>query len=184
MRRQATVPFHLRKSSDVYSSTSITTTTERIHGLLRLDGDQVIIQWRLSRQTDHLGAASMHSTEELEAVQEVVLAVSSVSAAVVKRSRWNPWGGGRLVMRAADLRAFEGVAGQGGMKLQHPAEIVLRLRREDLLAAEEFAAELTLCLAEGAGAGDVPRVTGMSRPLLPDGPPPEESRDHQAGGEA
>jgi hypothetical protein len=42
------------------------------------------------------------------------------------------------------------VAGEGGLRLKHPAELVLRVRRSDRLLAEEFAAELTLAVAEQA----------------------------------
>jgi hypothetical protein len=67
------------------------------------------------------------------------------------RRRW--WDGDRLVLTAADLRAFEVVSGEAGLRLGHPAELVVKLRRRDRLAAEEFAAELALALAErGAGA--------------------------------
>ena len=42
---------------------------------------------------------------------------------------------------------FEGLAGKDGLSLDHPAELVLRLRRSDRLAAEEFGAELALAVA-------------------------------------
>jgi hypothetical protein len=66
-----------------------------------------------------------------------------------------------LVLRAADLGAFEEVTGAGGLALAHPSELVLRLRRADHLTAEEFAAELALALAERTlpgGDGDPPAL--------------------------
>jgi hypothetical protein len=144
------VPFHLSRSDDVISGMGVTTTTEVIHGLLRLDAGRLVIQWRLSRSTEHVGSMSAHVDRELEAVQEVTLPLSAVAGAVVRRPRWAFWAGPTLVLRAADLRAFEEVTGEAGLKLAHPAEIVLRLRRADLLAGEEFSAELALALAERA----------------------------------
>lgn len=161
MPHRAAVPFHLRRSSDAFSATTVTSTTETVHGLLRLEGDRVVIQWRLARRTEHMGGASYRTEEEMESVRERVLPLSAVSAAVVRREWWRLWPGPKLVLRAADLRAFEEIAGEEGLRLAHPAELELRLRRSDVLAAEEFSAELALALAErtlppgegGAGEG-------------------------------
>jgi len=174
----AAVPFHLRRSRDVFSGSVMTSTTETIHGLLRLEGEEVVMQWRLSRQTEHMGAASYRTEAEVEEVRELVLPVAVFSGASVRRRLWDFLTGPRLVLRAADLRAFEGVAGEGGLRLAHPAEIVLRLRRTDVLAAEEFAAELAMALAlravgeatsDGGEVGD-----GPMRRSLGGGDPEEE----------
>jgi len=82
-------------------------------------------------------------------VRELVVPLVGVAGAAVRRRWWLPRNP-QLVLRAADLRAFEEVAGEGGLKLDHPAELILGLRRSDLLVAEEFAAELTLAVAERA----------------------------------
>lgn len=148
MIHRAAVPFNLHRSEDVVSLSTVTSTTEVVHGLLRLEGDRLVIQWRLSRQTESVGGASYRTDTELESVKEIVLPLSALSGASVRRRWWNMVWGPRMVLRAADLRAFEEVAGAEGLKLAHPAEIVLRLRRGDVLVAEEFAAELTLALAE------------------------------------
>lgn len=158
--RQAAVPFHLRRSRDAFSGMDVTSTTEVIHGLLRLEGDRLVIQWRLARHTEHVGAVSVRSDEELEAVRESIVPLGGVAGAAVRRRWWAPWAPHALVLRAADLRAFEEVAGMGGLKLDHPAELLLGIRRSDLLIAEEFAAELALAVAEHAlpGSEDVPTV--------------------------
>jgi len=143
------------------SGAGYTSTKEIIHGLVRLDGDHVTVQWRLARRTERVGALSMDSDEELEAVREVVLPLAGIAGAVVRRSRWWPLSAPVLVVRAADLTAFEGVTGAEGMRLDHPAELVVRLRRRDVLAAEELAAELELALAERAlpGAAENPALS-------------------------
>lgn len=166
MPRVAAVPFHLRRSDDVVSGTSVTSTTEVVHGLLRLEADRLVVQWRLARQTQRVGAMSLRTDEELEAVRELAVPLSGLAGAAVRRRWWEPWVGPVLVLRAADLRAFEEVAGEGGLRLGHPAELILRLRRTDVLVAEEFASELDLALAERALA------EAEEGPALPGSAPP------------
>jgi len=125
----------------------MTTTTERVHGVLRLDGDRLVIQWRLTRKIQTLGSG-IRTDEEVEPVQEVVIPLWAVAGAGIRRPWWSFGLGLRLVLTASDLRAFDVFAGEGGLKLSHPAKLVLRLRRQDALAAEEFTAELALAKAE------------------------------------
>ncbi len=147
MPRSAALPFNLRRSQDVLGSAEMTTTTERVHGLLRLDADKLVIQWRLTRKTQTLGS-EIRTEEEMEPVREIVLPLRAIAGARVRRPWWLFGIGLRLVLTAADLQAFDELAGEGGLKLAHPAEVVLRVRRRDALAAEEFTAELALALAE------------------------------------
>ncbi len=149
MPHTAAVPFHLKRSSDVFGAASYTSTTETIHGLVRLDGDRLIFQWRLARKTDHYGT-EMRSDQEYEAVREVEIPLEAVAGASVRRRWWEVLAGPKLVLTAADLRAFEEVAGEGGLRLKHPAELVVRLHRSDRMLAVEFAAELALAVAERA----------------------------------
>ena len=58
----------------------MTSTTERIHGLLRLDEDRLIIQWRLTRETQTLGA-EIRTDEETEPVREVTIPIRAVAGA-------------------------------------------------------------------------------------------------------
>ena len=153
MARQAAVPFHLSRSQDQFAGGTVTSTKEMIHGLLRLEGDRLVVQWRLARRIEHMGAMAVRSDEELGSVRELVIPLSGVAGAAVRRRWWLPRNP-VLVLRAADLRAFEEVAGEGGLKLDHPAELVLGLRRGDTLTAEEFAAELAMAVAERGLAAD------------------------------
>jgi hypothetical protein len=158
----AAVPFTLRRSKDEFSSTSLTSTVETIHGLLRLTGDQIVIQWRLARKTESYTATAMKTDEDMEAVQEVVIPLEAVATAFVRRRWWEFWKGPRMVLTAADLQAFDEVVGKSGLRLNHPAEMAVAIRRKDLVLAEEFTAELTLAVAElAAGRLDSsPRLEG------------------------
>lgn len=149
MAHSAALPFTLERSEDVIGETELTSTREIVHGLLRLDGERLLIQWRTSRATNRVGA-EIRTDRELDAVREIVLPLSAL-ASVKMRWSWSEWPPGRyLVLTAADLQAFENVAGEGGLRLKHPAELAIRLRGTARLEARDFAGELELALADQA----------------------------------
>lgn len=76
----ATLPFTLHRSSDKFTSSSMTTTTETLHGLLRLEGEEVSVQWRLDREIDHLGGLNLYTDEEIEKVCEVTIPISPLAS--------------------------------------------------------------------------------------------------------
>src|SRR5687768_17483994 len=118
MAHSAALPFVLRRSHDVVGW-EIVSTRETVHGLLRLEGDRVFIQWRVARSTDHVGM-SIRTDHEVEPVREVVIPLGAVAGASVRwRWRWPP--GPYVILTAADLRAFEEIAGAAGLSLDHPA---------------------------------------------------------------
>lgn len=168
-------PFVLRRSKDEIGIMEITSMSEVVHGLMRLEEDRLAIQWRVSRSTEIVGF-EIKTDRELDPVQEVELPLSALAGAAV-RWRWTKWPPGRyLVLTAADLRAFESISGEAGLKLDHPAELAIRLRRASRDAAEEFAGELSLAVAEralraaegarsmdsGSAPGDPPRRLGAA----------------------
>lgn len=157
MPHSAALPFTLKRSREVLGAASMTTTKETVHGLLHLDGARLVIQWRLGRKTQYLGE-EIRTDEEFEGVRQVVVPLESVAGALVRRRWWQVFSGPRLILTATDLQAFEEVAGEGGLRLAHPAELVLRLRRSDRLAGEEFSAEVVLAVAELAAGRDLDRA--------------------------
>jgi hypothetical protein len=169
MPSSAALPFLLTRSHDEIAGREITSTREKVHGLLRLDGEQLLIQWRVARSTDRVGARVIRTDRELEPVREVVLPLRSIAGAAV-RWRWWDWPPGpRLLLVAADLRAFEEIAGATGLRLDHPAELSLRLRHSDRFAAREFAGELAMALADHA-MRDAEALGGLparTRDILP-----------------
>ncbi|HEX2202780.1 MAG TPA: hypothetical protein VHG91_05770 [Longimicrobium sp.] len=171
MTHSAALPFRLRRGEDVVGMTEITSTSETVDGLLRLDGDRLVIQWRVTRSTDRVGT-QIRTDRELEPVREVVVPLAALAGAQVRRMWWRWPPGPYLVLTAADLRAFEEVAGEGGLRLDHPAELVLPLKRPARLPAQEFAAELEMALAERAlrAADDAARLGSGAPPALGDGP--------------
>jgi hypothetical protein len=161
MPHLAAIPFLLERSHDVIGR-EITSTSETIHGLLRLDGARLVVQWRLERTTERIGS-EIRSDREVEPVREVVLPLESVAGAQLRTSIW-PWiRRARLVLTAADLRAFEPIAGAAGLEVDHPAELTLFVRRADLAIAGEFVGELELAIAERG----VALAEGGASPTLP-----------------
>jgi hypothetical protein len=149
MKRSAALPFTIRRGEDVVGMKEITSTRETIQGLLRFDGDRLLIQWRTSRATDRVGM-EIRTDRELEPVREIVVPLSALASAEVRWS-WLRWPPGRhLFLTAADLRAFEELAGKDGLRLKHPAEFVIRVPGAERLAAREFASELEYALADRA----------------------------------
>jgi hypothetical protein len=143
------LPFILRRSNGVIRGKEITSTVETIHGLLRVDGDSLVLQWRVQRQTDRVGA-EIRSDRELEPVREATVPIASVSGAVVRSPGWRLGRARRLVLTAADLRAFEGLTGPGGLELAHPAQLVLDVRKEDRDLARDLATQVELAIGDHA----------------------------------
>ena len=171
MSSSVAFPFVLKRSSDTIDGLEITSTTETIHGLLRVDDDRLTLQWRVSRSTDIVGL-EIRTDQEYEPVRQTTVPLSALAGAVV-RWKWRWWRPGHhLILTAADLRAFDAISGDSGLKLDHPAELAIRVRRADRAAAEEFAGELTLAVAERAlrSAESAERIAGeRARPRLDDG---------------
>lgn len=139
------LPFSVKSSQDVMTGSAIVSTTETVNGLLILKKDRLVIQWRRARTTSHMGGLESRVDKEFDDVQEIVVPLEKVAGAQVRKT-W--WGAPRLSLTASDLRAFEALAGESGMRAGHPAELTLGVRRKDRLNAREFAAELSLAIAQ------------------------------------
>ena len=149
MTSSAIVPFHIRRDHTVIRGPEITATRDDSHGLLRLDGQRLVAQWTTVRETTRVGS-TMQADRELGPVQSLSLPLLGLASA---RVRWRvfPWPPRwQLLLQAADLQAFRALADEAGLPLDHPAELVLDLRRIDRGLARQFAAELDLALAEAA----------------------------------
>ncbi len=143
----AALPFSITRSTDVIRGGSVTTTAQEVQGLLHLGEHELRVQWRLSTTVSEVGP-QIRSDTTVDGVRELAIPLEAIAGATVRRAgMW--WSRHvKLVLTAADLMAFEPLCGPSGLGLDHPAELTLRLRRGDELAAEEFAGELALALAE------------------------------------
>ncbi len=149
MPRAGTLPFQISRADDVIAGGSVTTTTETVDGLLRLGDSHLTVQWRLARTVNTVGAVIREDTV-LEAVREVHVPISGLASAAIK-SAWWPWSkASRLILTAADLRSFESISGPEGLRLEHPAQLILHIRPADRAAALEFAADVENAVADEA----------------------------------
>jgi hypothetical protein len=141
------LPFLLRRQSDVIGIMEMTTTKETAHGLLRIEEDVLVVQWSTARETQKVGLV-MKTDRALDPVREARIPLAGLAGADIGW-QWRQWPPGPgLVLRAADLRAFEGLAGEAGLVLEHPAELTLGIRRRDRALAREFAADLEMHLVD------------------------------------
>lgn len=126
-----------------YTATAATT-----HGMLRVVGDALVIEWRVSRATMRAGA-SFETSEETDPVSEVAIPIGRLASAEVRRvAWWQPLARPTLILAAHDLRAFEPVAATGALALTHPSRLELTLARSDVGAGIEFAGELSLLISD------------------------------------
>jgi hypothetical protein len=146
----AALPFVLRREHGIINGSEITSTREHLHGLVYLNGEQLVIQWRTSREISRVGR-EIRTDREVTTVREVTLPLSALAGASVRRvwQRW--WFGEVFVLTAADLKAFDALTEEGdlpGLMLEHPAEIVLEVRRTDRDQLREFVSKLRLAISE------------------------------------
>lgn len=141
----AALPFSFARASDAVTGAVYTSTSETVHGLLRVEEERLVIQWRVTRTTERMGRG-YESKDETEPVREVSAPLAQIAAAELRPGRlFSP---PRLVLTASDLRAFEGVAGPTGLSMEHPGELVLTIDKRHAAAAREFAADLAMAISE------------------------------------
>jgi len=160
--RVATLPFQLTTDHQVIGNGTVTSTEERRHGVLRLERETLVVQWRVEREVQRIGP-EIRTDVEREGMREVPVPVQMLGNARVRtRGRWW-WRKWEVVLTARDLVAFDGLANSDGFDFQHPAELVLPVRSADLDLAHEFASEVELAIAELALADAV----RAAAPLMP-----------------
>jgi hypothetical protein len=147
--RIATLPFQLSDDHQVIANGTVTQTEERRHGVLRLEGDTLVVQWRVEREIQRIGAEIRTDTERA-GMRDVPVPVRLLGDARLRtRGRWW-WRRWELVLTARDLVAFDRLAGDDGFAFEHPAELVLPVRVSDVELARDFASEVELAIAEEA----------------------------------
>ena len=162
MTSPTAVPFVVRRENGVVRGFSVMATRDVSHGLLRLDAGRVVAQWSTARETSRAGW-EIRVDHEQGPVHEVELPLGGLAGA---RVRWRllPWPPRwQLVIRAADLRLFESLAGELRLPLSHPAALVLAHRPSDraVLVAEREGRPV-LAEAPPPLSGD---RTSMARPV-------------------
>lgn len=138
-----------RPAIDGSTRGSVTSTRETVEGLLILDGDRLVVQWRVAREVQHIGE-EIRSDSEVEPVQEVVLPLTGFATPRLRR-KWRRWRRRwEVVITAADLRTLEPLRERGGIQLAHAAEMIISIEAADRDAAAMFVKEMDYALAEEA----------------------------------
>ncbi len=161
--RIATLPFQLTNDHQVIGNGTVITTKDRRHGVLRLERETMVVQWRVEREVQRIGP-EIRTDVERAGMREVPVPVRMLGDARVRTRGlwwWRKW---ELVLTARDLVAFDLLANDDGFAFDHPAELVLPVRRSDLDLAYEFASEVELAIAELALA-DAERASALPAPF-------------------
>lgn len=171
--RVAALPFQVSGENQVIANGTVTTTEERRHGVLRLEGATLTVQWRVEREIQRVGVEIRTDTER-DGMRSIPVRVDQLGDARVRtRGRWW-WRRWELVLTARDLSAFDPLAGNDGFDFAHPAELVLPVRTADVELAREFASEVELAIAELALRAAEQAAAPLPAPApgaLPSAPP-------------
>jgi hypothetical protein len=144
------LPFVVRRQHQAIDGREVTSTSENTYGLVRLGYESLYIQWRVVREISRVGR-EIRSEREQDPVREVVVPLARLSGVRMKRdwSRFRPRH--VLVLTAVDLTAFDAITDEDdvpGLALDHPAEIVLEVRRSDRNRLGEFTNALRAAVSE------------------------------------
>lgn len=178
--RVATLPFRLSARHQVVLGGTVTTTDERRHGVLRLERETLVVQWRVEREVQRIGPG-VRTDMERDGLRDVAVPVRMLGdVRVSARGRWW-WRRWELVLTARDLVAFDGLAGADGFAFDHPATLVLPVLTSNVELAQEFASEVALAIAELAMADaegppallPLPATAALPSPAVADVPRPE-----------
>lgn len=142
------VPFTLKApGKDEYGPSMYRSVTWRFHGIAKLDGNQLILEFAGEKLVDQVKGAEVKSWSETVEVRQVVLPVGKVGRIEVKG-----WLRVRIELWATDLGLLDSVPGA------NQGRITLRIARRDRLEAQELAATVRLASADSAlySAGQLP----------------------------
>ncbi len=108
-------------------------------GLARLDDDALVLQFRVRETVTRMGGTAGYDQDTTESeLREAVVPLAAVRSALVRGLWW--WT--RLVLAAADLRAFD------ALPAVRRGEVALRIAPRDRADALELASQLEMALAQ------------------------------------
>jgi hypothetical protein len=137
MSRSPAVPFQHRRSKSFMAETWTTVVT-RVPGLVWLEDDALVLQYRV-RETIKSGETRYQPVTTESEVREHRVPLASLRSARVAGGWWWP----RIVLAAADLRAFDGFP----VPRDAGEELALRISLAHRADAADLASTLELALA-------------------------------------
>ena len=150
MLETTALPFVWHRHQQEFTNSEYTATSETVHGLLRLDAASLYIQWRITREVRRYGVET-NTDRQQHTVREVEIPLIKLSDARVKRIWYRLPPREALVLTASDLQTFEVVTAEDqipGLALNHPAELVLEVRRRDRKLLHNFVSALRVSISE------------------------------------
>lgn len=126
------IPFKMKvehpRADETFAMTELMSASRSIEGLLRMDGDDMVLQFRVH---DYVLDVNMKQEKDTSEAHEVRVPLASLAEAKLKG-----WWRGKLVLTSMDLTTFEALGCTDG-------RVVLTVPR----AAKPDAAELATALA-------------------------------------
>lgn len=185
MLETTALPFVFHRHHQEYNYPEYKTTSEMVHGLVRMDIENLYLQWRLTREIKRYGVET--KTDRQQSVREVTIPLEKLSGARVKRvwSRIPPREA--LVLTASDLQTFEAVTAEDqvpGLALSHPAELALQVRWRDRKLLHAFVGSMRVAISErmlsnlGHESRAHERLEGQHMPELSAGKNPDSGAEH------
>lgn len=154
------VPFRTKLPSDWRSGRETVITERRVEGILKLAGDDLKLEIRVTEAVTTMGGSTGYATDETASdVAELTVPLDRVASLDLKKRWWTR----RLTIVTDSLRFFEDVPGSKQGRLD------LRIARRDLPMAETLVTEARIRLAdlslrrvEGSLEDDFHRLSGDS----------------------
>ncbi len=112
----------------------------RLHGVLRLAGDKLVLEWSGTRHLSEAGRGSARSVTEPVPVSRVVLPVASLGRIALRQRWWRP----RIELVSNDLAAVAGVPSARGGRIE------LAIARSDRHSAADLISRIELAAADHA----------------------------------
>ena len=96
------------RGTDRFDGLQAESTSFRVHGLLRLEGDALVIQWGGTVQIQDFGLFTFRDEQEVLSDESVVVPVRDLYRALAVGGWWRP----RLMIQAKELGALAAVPGE------------------------------------------------------------------------
>jgi len=133
------VPFRTKLPSDWTSGTEVVFTERRVDGILRLSGDELVLELRVTEDvTTVSGSAGYQKDKKASDVAELAVPLSRIVSTKLRKWWWGP----RLTVVTDSMRLFEDVPGAA------PGRLDLRIARRDAPMAEMLVNEVEIRLAD------------------------------------
>lgn len=138
------LPFRLKVTgSDVFKDFAAVSTSYRFHGMLRLDGDELTIEWSGSAQVQEVGTIEVRDEKIALPDEELTVHVSSLYRARTAGGWWRP----RLILEARELNALAIVPSE-----EH-GQVAFWYARADAREAQVLVTELTTAINRALESG-------------------------------